>query len=363
MKMVERKTFSSESDNAQLLKKSRDSENVVVKVAMLDGTTLELGISKKSKGQELLNTVCELANILEKEYFGLIYTKKRSSRNWLDMEEKIERHIKFEPWLIHFEVKFYPPDPSQLQEDITRYQLCLQIRNDILNNKLPCSLVTLALLGSYLVQSELGDFNSETMQDDYLSSFKFGFDQNEELESKIMELHKLHKGETPAQAELNFLENAKKLPMYGIDFHSAKDSDGFEIRIGVHSSGLVIFKNQLRMNKFVWPKIVKISFKEHNFYIKLRIDQFDEFQSTVCFKLESYRDAEKLWKSAVEHHSFFRLMSPRDKEKRILPRLGSKFRYSGRTLYQTRQEKIERPAPKFERSLTCPADCKVKDLS
>ena len=98
-----------------------------------------------------------------------------------------------EPWKFNFEVKFYPPDPAQLQEDITRYQLCLQIRNDILNNRLPCTLVTHALLGSYLVQSELGDYDSDTMGYNYLSEFRFAPNQTRDLEEKVMDLHKTHK--------------------------------------------------------------------------------------------------------------------------------------------------------------------------
>ena len=138
--------------------------------------------------------MCDSLNLLEKEYFGLKYVQTNEFRNWLNLNKRIGKSLKSpEPWQLDFAVKFYPPDPAQLQEDITRYQLCLQIRNDILSGKLPCSFVTHALLGSYLVQSELGDYDPRAMRGDYLREFKFAPNQTSELEEKVIELHKTHK--------------------------------------------------------------------------------------------------------------------------------------------------------------------------
>ncbi|KAF5270217.1 hypothetical protein FQA39_LY08431 [Lamprigera yunnana] len=325
----------------------------LAQVEMLDGTTLEVYIEKKAKGLELLHKVCDAINLVEKDYFGLIYADRHDSRNWLDLEKRVSKFLKVEPWKVNFEVKFYPPDPAQLQEDITRYQLCLQIRNDIYNNRLPCSFVTHALLGSYLVQSELGDYDPDAMGREYLQEFKFAPNQTQELKDKIMELHRTHKGQTPAEAELNYLENAKKLAMYGVDLHPAKDSEGVDIMLGVCASGLLVYRDRLRINRFAWPKILKISYKRHNFYIKIRPGEFEQFESTIGFKLANHRAAKKLWKTCVEHHTFFRLMTPEPNQKSSLfPRLGSKFRYSGRTHYETKRTPIERPAPQFERSLS-----------
>ncbi|XP_049817387.1 protein 4.1 homolog isoform X4 [Aethina tumida] len=328
--------------------------NALAQVTMLDGSVLDISIERKATGKDLLDRVCEAINLIEKDYFGLIYSDRHDPRNWLDLEKRISKFMKSEPWNFSFEVKFYPPDPSQLQEDITRYQLCLQIRNDILNNRLPCSFVTHALLGSYLVQSELGDYDPDTMtSQDYLKEFKFAPNQTRELEEKVAELHKTHRGQTPAQAELHYLENAKKLAMYGVDLHPAKDSEGLDIMLGVCASGLLVYRDRLRINRFAWPKILKISYKRHNFYIKIRPGEFEQFESTIGFKLANHRAAKKLWKTCVEHHTFFRLMSPEINQKSSLfPKLGSKFRYSGRTHYETKKTPIDRPAPQFQRSLT-----------
>ncbi|XP_054719163.1 protein 4.1-like [Uloborus diversus] len=332
------------------------SKTVPCRVRMLDGTDFECDINRRAKGADLAELLADSLNLLEKDYFGLTFLDQDGSRNWLNYEKRISKQNKGGPWEFGFEVKFYPPDPSQLQEDITRYQLCLQIRNDVLSGKLPCSFVTYALLGSYLVQSELGDYDPEEHASNYLSDFKFAPNQTPELEEKVAELHRQHKGQTPAEAELHYLENAKKLAMYGVDLHQAKDSEGVEIMLGVCASGLLVYRDRLRINRFAWPKILKISYKRNNFYIKIRPGEFEQFESTIGFKLPNHRAAKRLWKVCVEHHTFFRLMMPEPppKPKLFLPRFGSKFRYSGRTQYQTRMASamIDRPPPHFERTMS-----------
>ncbi|XP_055919948.1 protein 4.1 homolog isoform X2 [Eupeodes corollae] len=330
------------------------SKAALARVTLLDGSILDVTIDRKARGRDLLNSICAGLNILEKDYFGLIYQIPTDDRVWLDLEKQVAKFFRTDPWVLQFAVKFYPPEPAQLQEDITRYQLCLQIRNDILEERLPCTFVTHALLGSYLVQSEMGDYDPKEMPDrGYLKDFKIAPNQNSELEQKVMDLHKTHKGQSPAEAELHYLENAKKLAMYGVDLHPAKDSEGVDIMLGVCASGLLVYRDKLRINRFAWPKILKISYKRHNFYIKIRPGDFEQYESTIGFKLASHSAAKKLWKSCVEHHTFFRLMTPEPPTKSSLfPRFGSKFRYSGRTMYETRKNPVERAAPKFDRSLS-----------
>ncbi|XP_065441381.1 band 4.1-like protein 3 isoform X41 [Chrysemys picta bellii] len=321
------------------------------KVTLLDGSEYGCEVEKRSRGQILFDKVCEHLNLLEKDYFGLTYRDMENQKNWLDPAKEIKKQIRSGAWQFSFNVKFYPPDPSQLSEDITRYYLCLQLRDDIVSGRLPCSFVTLALLGSYTVQSELGDYDPDEYGSDYVSEFRFAPNHTKELEDKVIELHKSHRGMTPAEAEMHFLENAKKLSMYGVDLHHAKDSEGVEIMLGVCASGLLIYRDRLRINRFAWPKVLKISYKRNNFYIKIRPGEFEQFESTIGFKLPNHRAAKRLWKVCVEHHTFFRLLLPEAPPKKFLT-LGSKFRYSGRTQAQTRRASalIDRPAPYFERS-------------
>ncbi|XP_033010849.1 band 4.1-like protein 3 isoform X13 [Lacerta agilis] len=333
------------------LKIVKKPKNMQCKVILLDGSEYGCEVEKRSKGQVLFDKVCEHLNLLEKDYFGLTYKDMESQKNWLDPAKEIKKQIRSGAWHFSFNVKFYPPDPAQLSEDITRYYLCLQLRDDIVSGRLPCSFVTLALLGSYTVQSELGDYDPDEYGSDYVSEFRFAPNHTKELEDKVIELHKSHRGMTPAEAEMHFLENAKKLSMYGVDLHHAKDSEGVEIMLGVCASGLLIYRDRLRINRFAWPKVLKISYKRNNFYIKIRPGEFEQFESTIGFKLPNHRAAKRLWKVCVEHHTFFRLLLPEAPPKKFLT-LGSKFRYSGRTQAQTRRASalIDRPAPYFERS-------------
>ncbi|XP_030666582.1 band 4.1-like protein 3 isoform X19 [Nomascus leucogenys] len=333
------------------LKIVKKPKSMQCKVILLDGSEYTCEVEKRSRGQVLFDKVCEHLNLLEKDYFGLTYRDAENQKNWLDPAKEIKKQVRSGAWHFSFNVKFYPPDPAQLSEDITRYYLCLQLRDDIVSGRLPCSFVTLALLGSYTVQSELGDYDPDECGSDYISEFRFAPNHTKELEDKVIELHKSHRGMTPAEAEMHFLENAKKLSMYGVDLHHAKDSEGVEIMLGVCASGLLIYRDRLRINRFAWPKVLKISYKRNNFYIKIRPGEFEQFESTIGFKLPNHRAAKRLWKVCVEHHTFFRLLLPEAPPKKFLT-LGSKFRYSGRTQAQTRRASalIDRPAPYFERS-------------
>uniref|UniRef100_A0A8C5MQP0 Erythrocyte membrane protein band 4.1 like 2 n=1 Tax=Leptobrachium leishanense TaxID=445787 RepID=A0A8C5MQP0_9ANUR len=341
-----------ETKKGSTLKSTKKVKTVPCKVILLDGTDYSCDLEKRAKGQVLFARVFEHLNLLETDYFGLMYRDNADQKNWLDPAKEIKRQIRNSPWLFVFNVKFYPPDPSQLTEDLTRYFLCLQLRQDISCGRLPCSFVTHALLGSYTLQAELGDYDVDEHSIDYISDFKFAPNQTKEMEDKVVELHKNHRGLTPAQADMQFLENAKKLSMYGVDLHHAKDSEAVDIMLGVCANGLLIYKDRLRINRFAWPKILKISYKRSNFYIKVRPGELEQFDSTIGFKLPNHRSAKRLWKVCVEHHTFYRLSSPEQPPKARFLTLGSKFRYSGRTQAQTREAsiRIDRPAPHFERT-------------
>ncbi|XP_040193183.1 protein 4.1 isoform X9 [Rana temporaria] len=346
-----------ESDKADAEVKSpqkvaKKSPNMRCKVSLLDDTLYECELEKHAKGQDIFKKVCSHLNIMEEDYFGLAIWESPTTKTWMDPVKDIRKQVHGAPWEFTFNVKFYPPDPAQLMEDITRYYLCLQLRQDILSGRLPCSFATLALLGSYTVQSEVGDYDEDLHGTDYVSEFKLSPNQTKDLEAKVAELHKSYRSMTPAQADLEFLENAKKLTMYGLDIHHAKDLEGVDIKLGVCSGGLMVFKDNLRINRFPWPKVLKISYKRSSFFIKIRPGEQEQYESTIGFKLPSYRAAKKLWKVCVEHHTFFRLTSAESIPKQRFLSLGSKFRYSGRTQAQTRHASalIDRPAPQFERT-------------
>ncbi|XKL66206.1 hypothetical protein PGB90_009626 [Kerria lacca] len=257
---------------------------------------------------------------------------------WLDPNKAVKKQARGGNF--YFRVKFYVCDPSKLQEEYTRYNFYLQIRKDILQGKLLISPNTACLLASYTVQSELGDFQPDELKPNYLSGMLLIPGQTEEMERKIAELHKLHKGQTPADAEFNFLDQVKRLDTYGVDLHRTRDSSNKELQIGVTANGLAVFQNNLRINMISWAKIVKISFKRKQFFVQIRREPSENYDTLLGFNMLTYRSSKNLWKSCVEHHTFFRLDSPHVIRKLLPPslRLGSKFRYSGRTEFQTMED-------------------------
>ncbi|XP_068614416.1 uncharacterized protein [Brachionichthys hirsutus] len=333
-------------------KDSKRQKTMQCKVTLLDNTQFECELDKHAKGQELVTKVCDHVNLLEKDYFGLTHSETPTDKSWLEGTKEIRKQVSGAVYEFTFGIKFYPPDPAQLTEDLTRYFLCLQLRRDIMCGVLPCSFVTLSLLGSYTAQSELGEYDPELHGADYVKDLSLAPGQSRELEEKVMELHRTYRSMSPAQADMLFLENAKKLAMYGVDLHKAKDLDGVDITLGVCSSGLMVYKDKLRINRFPWPKVLKISYKRSSFFIKIRASEQEQYESAIGFKLPHYKASKKLWKVCVENHTFFRVPTVEPPSSRRFLVLGSKFRYSGRTQAQTRQASsmIDRPAPHFTRS-------------
>ncbi|XP_061632023.1 uncharacterized protein LOC133479298 isoform X4 [Phyllopteryx taeniolatus] len=333
-------------------KGSKRQKTIQCKITLLDDIQYACELDKHAKGQELITKVCDNLNLLEKDYFGIAHWETPTSKTWLEPAKEIRKQVPGAVYEFTFNIKFYPPDPAQLTEDLTRYYLCLQLRKDIMSGVLPCSFVTLSLLGSYTAQSELGEYDPELHGADYVKDLRLAPGQSKELEEKVIELHRTYRSMSPAQADMLFLENAKKLAMYGVDLHQAKDLDGVDITLGVCSGGLMVYKEKLRINRFPWPKVLKISYKRSSFFIKIRPSEQEQYESTIGFKLPNYKASKKLWKVCVEHHTFFRVSAIEPPSSRRFLVLGSKFRYSGRTQAQTRQASsmIDRPAPRFTRS-------------
>jgi len=294
-------------------------------------------IPKNALGEVLIKQFFEILNLIETDYFGLYFHDFASYNWWLEPNKPVKKQIKNEEWKLYFGVKFYPPKPCLLQEDCTRYYLVLQLRDDIFGGRLPCTFANHALLGSYVVQSELGDYDPSLSDSKHYSEFKFAPNQTKELELRIKALHELHKGQTPEQAELRYLQNVRRLPMYGIDLHHSRDVDNVDLNIGIGGCGINIYKNGLINQKYVWNKVIKLSYTCSKFSITYRSSDDENKVEKVSFKMANHRSAKKVWRSGVEHHSFFRISRNDRKPKKKLIRIGSKFRYSGRTQNEARE--------------------------
>uniref|UniRef100_A0A8C5JQY4 FERM, ARHGEF and pleckstrin domain-containing protein 2 n=1 Tax=Junco hyemalis TaxID=40217 RepID=A0A8C5JQY4_JUNHY len=235
--------------------------------------------------------------------------------------------------MLRLAVKFFPPDPGQLQEEYTRYLFALQIKRDLAEERLTCSDNTAALLVSHLLQSEIGDFD-ESEDREHLKTNQY-LPNQEKLEGKILDFHRKHVGQTPAESDFQVLEIARKLEMYGIRFHLASDREGTKINLAVSHMGVLVFQGNTKINTFNWSKVRKLSFKRKRFLIKLHPEVCGPYQDTLEFLLGSRDECKNFWKICVEYHTFFRLFDqPKPKAKAVFFTRGSSFRYSGRTQKQ-----------------------------
>ncbi|XP_023978901.1 FERM, ARHGEF and pleckstrin domain-containing protein 1 isoform X2 [Physeter macrocephalus] len=305
-----------------------------VRIQMLDDTQEAFEVPQRAPGKVLLDAVCSHLNLVEGDYFGLEFPDHKKITVWLDLLKPIVKQIRRPKHVVvKFVVKFFPPDHTQLQEELTRYLFALQVKQDLAQGRLTCSDTSAALLISHIVQSEIGDFD-EASDREHLAKNKY-IPQQDALEDKIVEFHHNHIGQTPAESDFQLLEIARRLEMYGIRLHPAKDREGTKINLAVANTGILVFQGFTKINAFNWAKVRKLSFKRKRFLIKLRPDVNSSYQDTLEFLMASRDFCKSFWKICVEHHAFFRLFEePKPKPKPVLFSRGSSFRFSGRTQKQ-----------------------------
>ncbi|TNN18379.1 Band 4-like protein isoform 1 [Schistosoma japonicum] len=308
-------------------------------VLMLEGVEKTYTVDKNALGIHLFEKVCKQLDLQETEYFGLTYRTSLRVDNWLKLDKRIIKQVEKVPWKLEFRVRFYPPNVDIFKDDLTRYFLCLQLRQDIISGQLPCSHHTYVVLGAYVVQSDAGDYDPAThIGTDYIANIPFAPQhlQTTKMLQQIVELHKLHKGQSLVQADRGFLENARRLALYGVEFHRAKTSAGESICLGIYHDGILLYHGMLRVNRFSWPQIVKILHKSKNFVIVVRSMSRETLSKrgtlrrtlspggfkgadrksnnsesihdvTLTFHCTDSRLAKRLWDSCTTQHAFFRL--------------------------------------------------------
>uniref|UniRef100_A0A8C5EDJ5 FERM, ARHGEF and pleckstrin domain-containing protein 1 n=1 Tax=Gouania willdenowi TaxID=441366 RepID=A0A8C5EDJ5_GOUWI len=307
---------------------------VSIRVQMLDDTQEVFQISQRSAGKVLFDLVCVHLNLTEGDYFGLEYQDHRKMTVWLDLLKPTLKQIRRpRNTILRFVVKFFPPDHTQLMEELTRYLFALQVKHDLACGRLICNDTSAALMVSHIIQSEIGDFD-ETQSWQHLLHNKYLPDQDA-IRDKITDCHRKLVGQTPAESDYQLLEIARRLEMYGVRLHPAKDREGTKLSLAVAHTGVLVFQGYTKINAFNWSKIRKLSFKRKRFLIKLRTDPTNAHHDTLEFAMASRDCCKIFWKICVEYHAFFRLFEePKPKPKPILFTRGSSFRFSGRTQKQ-----------------------------
>uniref|UniRef100_A0A8C1T124 FERM domain-containing protein 3 n=1 Tax=Cyprinus carpio TaxID=7962 RepID=A0A8C1T124_CYPCA len=330
------------------------AQEVQCTVRLLDDSEIACSIQRDTKGQFLLDHVCNHYSLLEKDYFGIRYVDPEKQRHWLDPSKPVVKQMKCQqPYTMCFRVKFYPQEPIKIKEELTRYLLYLQLKRDVYHGRLLCPFTDAAYLGACIVQAELGDYDPEEHPADYISDFKLFPKQSLKLDSKIMEIHQNElRGQCPALAELSLLQRAHTLDTYGVDPHPCKDFTGSTAFLGFTAKGFVVFQGNKRIHLLKWADVSKFKFEGKTFYV---IGVQKEKKLVLTFHTSTPASCKHLWKCAVENQAFYKCAKSsqiKTVSSSSIIFKGSRFRYSGRVAKEVIEasSKIQRDPPVVHRS-------------
>uniref|UniRef100_A0A8C9G226 Tyrosine-protein phosphatase non-receptor type n=1 Tax=Pavo cristatus TaxID=9049 RepID=A0A8C9G226_PAVCR len=231
-------------------------------------------------------------------YFSLWYYNKQNQRRWVDLDKPLKKQLDkyaLEP-TVYFGVVFYVPTVSQLQQEITRYQYYLQLKKDILEGNIPCTLEQAIHLAGLAVQADFGDYDQYESQE-FLQRFA--------LFPVLITVITVFfcRGLTPPDAEMLYMQEVERMEGYGEETYPAKDSQGSDIFIGACLDGIFVkHKNSRPPVVFRWHDIANMSHNKSFFALELA-----NKEETIQFQTEDMETAKYVWRMCVARHKFYRL--------------------------------------------------------
>ncbi|NXN78073.1 FRMD3 protein, partial [Bombycilla garrulus] len=313
-------------------------------------------LQRETKGQFLIDHICNYYSLLEKDYFGIRYVDPEKQRHWLEPNKSIFKQMKSHPpYTMCFRVKFYPYEPLKIKEELTRYLLYLQIKRDIFHGRLLCSFSDAAYLGACIVQAELGDYDADEHPENYINDFKIFPKQSQKLEKKIAEMHKNEfRGQSPATAEFNLLLKANSLETYGVDPHPCKDSFGTTTFLGFTAAGFVVFQGNKRIHLLKWLEGQFGDFYLNTVYCFFHFRGLEK-KAVLSFHTSTPAACKHLWKCGVENQAFYKYAKSSQIKTMSSSKIffkGSRFRYSGKVAKEVVEasSKIQREPPEVHRT-------------
>uniref|UniRef100_A0A8C0F8C0 Tyrosine-protein phosphatase n=1 Tax=Bubo bubo TaxID=30461 RepID=A0A8C0F8C0_BUBBB len=291
---------------ASELPKEKTRSEIICNVHFLDGSVQSFKVNKQDTGQILLDMTYNQFGVTEKEYFGLQQNETSvDSPRWLEPNKPIRKQLKGGfPCTLRFRVRFFIPDPNTLQQEQTR--MCKAL------------LSQLHILANYALLAQLGDYNASVHPSGYLSNYNFIPEQNKDFLTKVESLHEQHSGLKQSEAESCYINIARTLEFYGVELHSGRDLHNLDLMIGIASGGIAVYRKLICTSFYPWVNILKISFKRKKFFIQQRQKHNESREHIVAFNMLNYRACKNLWKSCVEHHTFFQAKKSLPHEKKIL---------------------------------------------
>ncbi|XP_076021681.1 tyrosine-protein phosphatase non-receptor type 21 [Genypterus blacodes] len=284
---------------------------LVTRIQLLNGEFVEFTLSVESTGQECLEAVAQRLELREITYFSLWYFNKQNQQRWIDLEKPLKKQLDkygLEP-TVYFGVVFYIPSVTQLQQEITRYQYYLQLKKDVLEGRISCSLEQAIRLASLAVQADFGDFNRYDSQEFLQKFVLFPIDwiQDErvleEATQKVALIYQSFRGLSAPEAEMLYMQEVEKMEGYGQESYQAKDSTGSDVILGACLDGIFVkHKNGRPLHLFRWNEINNMSHNRSFFALELT-----NREESVQFQTEDMETSKYVCRMCLARLKFYKI--------------------------------------------------------